>query len=412
MIRRTALLMAAAIFAAIALVAPAQAAETENCETEPRPACYGIESVGASLSTTQAGAHPDFDLNVAAKLNPLSPENVFGLHNSYAASRDARFNVPPGLIGDPNAIGPVQQCSVQQLLSYSEPGGGCPNGSQIGVSDVFAYELLDKFHEPVYMMQPPGGDIVARAGIIGGIFPIFIDFRVRSESDYGISAEITDAPAAARVVRLESTFWGVPAAPVHDKERCTAAEVFSISCITSPSRPPGGNEIPFFTNPTRCGVSLNVGVNASSWVEPEFAPEREVQTPFPEINGCDRVPFGPTMEAVPTSHHTSAPSGLDMTLKQPAAGGVKVLEPSQTRFIRIDFPKGLVVNTGAAEGPSLFSPGQGGLEERTHRLPVPRCLQARRHRIRHPGAGTQAAGCDLSQGAGTGTALAGLGGGR
>jgi hypothetical protein len=372
MTRRTALLLGLLTLAGLLLAgtcilasmfAATAVAVAANCETEPSPACFGIESVGAALSTTQAGAHPDFSLDISAKLDPKSPENVFGLHNSYAAVRDARFNVPPGLIGDPNSIGPVQQCSVQQLVGYAGPGGGCPNGSQIGVSNVNAYELNLEFHEPVYMMQPPGGDIVARAGIIGGIFPIFIDFRVRSESDYGIVAEISNSPAAARVLKLESTLWGVPAAPAHNKERCTAIEAFN-GCTTSPSRPPGSNEVPFFTNPTRCGVSLNVGVNASSWAEPEFMPEREVQTPFPEITGCNRVPFGPTMEAVPTSHHTSAPSGLDMTLKQPAAGGVKVLEPSQTRFIRIDFPKGLVVNTGAADGLAVCSPEQVGFEER------------------------------------------------
>jgi hypothetical protein len=365
MIARAAVSIASLVAAALLLAVPAQAAEAENCESDPRPACYGIESVGTSLSTTQAGAHPDFTLDIAAKLNPLSPTNVFGLHDSYAASRSGRFNVPPGLIGDPNAIGAVQQCSTQELISYNEDGGGCPNGSQIGISTISAYELLSEFHEPVYMMQPPGGDVVARAGVIAGIFPTFIDFRVRSESDYGITAEITNAPAAAHLVKIESTFWGVPAAPAHDTERCTAAEAFKGGgCPNSPSRPPGSNETAFFTNPTRCGVPLSVGVNATSWVEPEFVPGREVTTPFPTITGCDRLPYGPVVEAVPTSHHTSAPTGLDMTLKHPAAGGVKVLEPSQTRFLRIDFPKGLVVNTGAADGLAVCSPAQVGFEER------------------------------------------------
>src|SRR5436190_1945115 len=67
----------------------------------------------------------------------------------------------------------------------------------------------------------------------------------------------------------------------------------------------------------------------------------------------------------PTRPRTSAPTGLDMTLKHPAAGGVKVLEPSQTRFIRIDLPEGLVVNTGAADGLAVCSPKQVGFEERT-----------------------------------------------
>jgi hypothetical protein len=362
MIRRAAILAAAAA-AALIVLSPGVAAAAENCGAEPRPACFGIESVSASLSNTEAGAHPDFSLDVSIKQNPSSPTNLFGLHNSYAATRDIRFDLPPGLIGDPNAIGAVQQCSVQQLLSYAEPGGGCPNGSQIGVSNIVAYELTQEFDEPVYMMVPPGGDVVARVGLIAGLYPTYIDLRVRSQSDYGVTAEVTNAPAAARAVKLESTFWGVPAAPAHDNERCTAKEAFN-GCTTSPLRPPGGNELPFFTNPTRCGVPLSVGVNASSWAEPELKPEGEVTAFFSkEITGCNSLPFGPKLEVTPTNHHTSAPTGLDMTIKLPASPGVKVLEPSQIRYMRIDLPPGLAVNTDSADGLGTCSAKEVGFEE-------------------------------------------------
>lgn len=379
MIRRSALLGAMAL-AVVLLTAPSAGAAAENCDTKPRPACFGIESVSASLSTSvseeeeeegkkpvppyQAGAHPDLNLDVGIKQNPSSPANFFGLFNSYAATRDIRFNLPPGLIGDPNAIGAVQQCSAQQLISFSEEGGGCPNGSQIGISTIIAYELGAIYREPIYMMQPPGGDVVARVGTIAGIYPTFIDFRVRSDSDYGITAEVSNAPALARLVKLESTIWGIPAAPAHDKERCTPKEAFEKGCKESPKRHPGGNEKPFLTNPTRCGVPLSVGVNASSWVEPEFEQEREVETTFPkEIFGCDSLSFGPGVEVTPTNHHTSAPTGLDMTIKLPASPGVKVLEPSQIRFMRIDLPPGLAVNTDSADGLATCSAKEVGFEE-------------------------------------------------
>jgi hypothetical protein len=349
MIRRATLLALPALLALLLAMA-GTAAAVENCEVDPRPACFGIESVNASLSTTQAGAHPDLGLNVAIKLNPSSPTNVFGLHNSYAATRNIRFNLPPGLVGDPNAIGAVQQCSVEQLVSFKEAGGGCPNGSQIGVSDVYAYELTQEFHEPLYMMEPPGGDVVARVGTIAGIFPTFIDFRVRSESDYGVTGEVVNASAIARLVKLESQLWGVPASSAHDTERCTPAEVFEEECVESPERPPGGSEKPFFTNPTRCGVPLEVGVNASSWPEPELTPDKEAKATLPLITGCNHLTFGPTLETEPTSHRTSSPTGLAMTLKLPAATGVKVLEPSQVRYMKIDLPEGFGVNTDSADG--------------------------------------------------------------
>jgi len=211
-------------------------------------------------------------------------------------------------------------------------------------------------------MVPPGGDVVARVGLISAIYPTFIDFRVRSESDYGIASEVTNAPAAARVVKLESTIWGIPAASTHDEERCTPVEAFN-GCVTSPSRPPGSTELPFFTNPTRCGAPLSLGVNASSWAEPELKPEGEVKAPFPAITGCDHLPFGPSLEVTPISHHTSAPSGLEMTIKLPASPGVKVLEPSQIRYIRMDLPQGLAVNTDSADGLGTCSVEQVKFEE-------------------------------------------------
>lgn len=350
MIRRHMAVLAVAFLGAILLAVPAgSGAAVENCGTEPRPACFGVESVQASLSTKQAGAHPDLGFDVTIKTDPLSPTNVFSLHDSYAATRDIRFILPPGLIGDPNAIGAAQQCSAQQLLSYNEANGGCPNASQIGVSRIFAYDLNEPYLEPVYMMHPPGGDVVARVGLIAGTFPTFIDFRVRSESDYRIVAEVTNAPTIARLVRLESTVWGVPAEHSHDTERCTPAEVFHSFCEESEKRPPGGNELPFLTNPTRCGEPLSMDVNASSWVEPEMTPEKGASAEFPEIIGCNSLPFGPGLEAEPTTRHTSAPTGLGMTIKLPASG-VKALEPSQTRYMKIDLPTGFAVNTDSADG--------------------------------------------------------------
>lgn len=355
MIRRTAILTGIA-WVVLLLSAASAGAEAENCEADPRPACFGIESVSVSPSTTQAGAHPDVEFDVAIKQNPQSAKNPAGLHDSFAATRNIRFVVPPGLIGDPNAIGSVQQCSAEQLIGW-ESDGGCPNGSQIGVSTVSAYELTRKFHEPVYMMQPPGGDVVARIGLIAGIYPTFLDFRVRSDSDYALVSEVTNAPAIARVVKLETNLWGVPAAEAHDTERCTPSEAFD-GCVKSLSRPPGGNELPFFTNPTRCGVAVKAAVNASSWAEPEMKPENEVFAEFPAITGCDKLPFGPLVDVQPTSHHTASPSGLDMTIKLPASPGVKVLEPSQTRFMRIDLPPGLTVNPTTAVGLEVCSPQQ------------------------------------------------------
>jgi hypothetical protein len=360
MIRRATILAATAALVVLALPTAARAAE--NCEAEPRPACFGIDSVSASLSTTQAGAHPDLTLDVSVKRNPLSKPNAFGLKDSFAAARDIRIETPPGLIGDPNIFGVPQQCTAQQLAGiFTEESGGCPNGSQVGVVTIFAYELKTKYKEPLYMMRPPGGDVAARLGMVAATFPTFIDLRLRSGSDYGLTSEVVDAPAVARLIELDTTLWGVPASPAHDTERCTPLEVFN-GCISSPKRSPGGQILPFLTNPTRCGAPLEVAVNASSWVEPELKPENEARTAWPAITGCNSLPFGPSLEAQPTSHRASSPTGLDLTIKLPASEGVEVLEPSQIRYMRIDFPPGLAISTNASDGLGTCSAAEVGFE--------------------------------------------------
>jgi hypothetical protein len=344
----------------LAFVTSAQAAEAP-CELVSRAKCFGVQSLEASLSKTQAGDHPDLTFAFEVKQDPESAANVFGLHDAYATTRNVRIELPPGLIGDPNVIGASQQCTVQDLLSFNEPGGGCPNGSQVGTTEILAYELTNSLREPVYMMAPPGGgDVVARLGTIAGIFPVFIDLRVRSEGDYGINAEITDASAEAKLIRVATTTWGVPAATTHNTERCTPKEVID-GCKVSESRPPGSRPLAFLTNPTRCGVPLSMSVSAASWVEPQRFDTKAVS--FPEISGCNRLPFGPSLEVEPTSHQAAAPTGLDMTIKLPASEGVNVLEPSQTRFIRIDLPSGLAINTGSADGLATCSAQQARFEE-------------------------------------------------
>jgi len=332
--RRASAVLSALALAAALFAAPAAAA----------PQDFGVESVKASLTTAQAGAHPDLTFSFDIKRDPSSPANPFGEHDSYTATRNVRIELPPGLIGDPNVLGAPQQCTVQELLSF-ESGGSCPNGSQVGVTRISIYD--GPFHEPVYMMAPPGGDVVARLGIVALIFPTFIDIRVRSESDYGLIAEISNASAAAHLIGAETTTWGVPADPSHDTERCTSYEV-AFGCLVSPERPPGSRPLPFLTNPTRCGVPLEMRVAVSSWVEPERFDTKSAA--FPPIVGCNKLPFGPQLTIEPTNHRAAAPTGLDMTLRLPASEGVNVLEPAQVRDIRIDLPRGLATNPGSADG--------------------------------------------------------------
>ena len=347
------------IAALLTCAIPATALATEAGQCEPRSSCFGVEAASAEVSTAQAGAHPDLTVNFELKQDPSTPANLFGLHESYASMRDASIELPPGLTGNPNVLGASQQCTAAGLAAWAEQGGGCPNGSQVGTVNLSLYGFTKELVEPLYIMEPPGeGDTVARLGFIAGIYPTLIDFSVRSGSDYGLTATISGASPVGAFVKAATTTWGVPAAPSHDTERCTPKEAFNF-CNSSPPRPPGSQPLPFMTNTTSCGNGKLISVNVDSWDEPGRFVSKSAA--MPPITGCDKLPFNPTVSVQPTTHRTASPSGLDINFGLPAPDGVEVLESAQLRDIKIDLPKGMVVNPGSADGLGTCSATEVGL---------------------------------------------------
>ena len=340
----------------VGIIPSGSAAAAEECELTPRTACFGLNSASAELSTNQAGAHPEVTLSFEVKQDPSSEENSAGFRAPYALTRNVRFELPPGLIGDPNAFGAQQQCSVQELVGEKR----CPNGSQIGLTTVTVYGL-GTFSEPVYMMKPPGGEVAAELGFVAAIYPTLVDSKLRSEGDYGLDAEVLDAIPSGGLLAANTTIWGVPASPIHDHERCTPVEVFG-GCTESEARPPGGLELPFWTNPTTCGAPLSIRVAASSWSEPDRFDSAE--SSMGQISQCNRLPFGPSLDLEPTSRRAASPTGADVTIKLPASDGVAVLEPSQMRDITVKLPGGFAFNPSAGDGLATCSAEQVHFKER------------------------------------------------
>jgi len=349
MIRRSVVTLALSAFTALVLIAPAGAV-APPCTAEFKAECFGVESLDAELSTTKAGAHPDLTFSFGIAQDPDTPTDVSGLHDAFAPTRNVRTDVPPGLIGDPSVLGLPQQCRALELGL-----GSCPNGSQIGIVKVRLYKFFRVLTEPLYMMVPPGGDVIARVGFVGGVIgrTYFADITLRSEGDYGLSTEIIDAPTDFNLVGSDVTLWGIPAAEEHDTERCTPSEHFIDNCTESAPRPPGSRELPLLTNPTRCGVPLEMSVSAASWAEPDRFDTKTVS--FPQISGCNKLPYGPGLTIEPTNHRAGTPTGLDITARVPASEGVKVLEPSQTRDVRVRLPEGMTINPGASDGLDVCS---------------------------------------------------------
>src|SRR5450759_526571 len=80
-------------------------------------------SFTTSVSTTQAGAHPDFTTNFAFN----TTVSAHGQTVPAEPLKDVAVDLPPGLIGDPNG---TPKCP--NALFDHGAGGQCPTATQVG----------------------------------------------------------------------------------------------------------------------------------------------------------------------------------------------------------------------------------------------------------------------------------------
>jgi hypothetical protein len=308
---------------------------------------YALESVSVSLSTTQAGDHPD--VTTAFQLSEKNGQ-------PYGFTRDIEVALPPGLVGNPQA---VPRCSVTQLgnlLDESE----CPQDSQVGVTEITltGEVVAGTFIEPIYNMDPPGGNVVARLGFFAAAYPAFINVRI-DPTDGSLAASLEGAPSAAGVLAASTTLWGVPAAPSHDELRLDPREALQHEV------PAGGRkatlpEAPFMSNPTDCTTRGQISITARSYQLPN-APSTKI-APFPQIIGCGKLSFQPRFTAIPTNTEAAAPTGLDAGLVIPQDETPKGLATSTLRSAAVTLPAGLTINPAAGDGLDSCSSEQVGFE--------------------------------------------------
>jgi hypothetical protein len=343
---------------ALALLGALAALAVWSSPAQADPSEYGIESASASLSTAQAGAHPDVSIQFGLKTNPASAPDPTGLLEPFARTKDVKVELPPGLIGNPNT---VPTCSgVQFATAFS--GGGCPIASQVGVVVVHLYGFNTPFTEAIYNMEAPGGDTVARLGFYAANIPNFIsvDVRTERESDYGLTASLENVDSSERLVGATTTLWGVPAASSHDRLRLTPPESFPSGLSETAPRSSGLAPEPFMTNPTSCGSSQAVTVTTDSYQQPGVF--SAAAAPLPEMTGCAGLGFEPSLTVLPTSREAGAPTGLEADLTVPQNEGVEGFATSQLRDAVVTLPKGVAISPAAADGLAACSAAQVGFE--------------------------------------------------
>ena len=314
---------------------------------------FGFESVSAEESTSVAGVHPD--VTVAFTLKNSETEPSSGIAVSAGRLEDLSTSLPPGLVANPNN---VAACSTGQFVTEF---GNCPADSQVGLIKIQVTGNPTVYFEPLYNLEPPNGSAVARLGFWSFVFPTFIDVKVRTASDYGITATLHNAPSQQALVKSTAVLWGNPADPIHDEQRLTPFEaIFCQTACSAPEgkRPSGLSPLPFMTNPTACEEQA-VGFAATTYQLPGQV--FEASAPLPPITGCENVEFGPELKVEPASHTAGEPTGLSTVLRIPQTNAPNVPANSAVRAAKITLPEGMTINAAAADGLEGCSPQQVAL---------------------------------------------------
>ncbi len=335
----------ATVFAALLLLlACVSAAQADPSE-------YGLESLSASVSTPQAGGHPDFDLDFSLKSEGGTP---------LAVTKDTVIDLPPGLLGNPDAI---PKCTVAQLVEVdaNEKGNetGCPQSSQVGITEIVVLKNggATTFREPVYNLQPGFGE-PARFGFFALVYPVLINTELRPDRDYAVTAKAESISSLVPLLAADTVFWGNPAAEVHDVDRMTpyeAAHNGGVPETPTGSRPSGLVPVPLMRNPTRCGQAQGVTVTATPYAPPDL--HSEAFAPLDPNTGCGLLDFSPELSVAPTTTQAETGSGLDVELAFPQEGlqHPNLLGGADQKRAEVTLPEGVTVNPSQAEGLGVCS---------------------------------------------------------
>jgi hypothetical protein len=342
-----------------ALIAVAACAAAVLVAAAPASADFGIASFTASVSTTQAGAHPDATTAFAFNLKP-SPVDPGLPPVPDEHVKTISVDLPPGLVGNPQA---ASMCSKRDF-AQSDPL--CPASSQVGLATITVFNPFFPVTEKVAVFNlAPGPRQVAVFGMSILSHPALLEARLRSDGSYGITVESKNIPEPLVIAELQMTFWGVPADPSHDAERWNVTA--PIPCLPGGPDPtcPGPNPAgvarrPFMTNPTECTAApVPTTLRVRSWQHPDQ--EVSATTTSPPATGCDQLHFDPTLRVQPDTTQADAPSGYEVDLEIPQNDNPDGLAEAQLKKAVVTLPKGVSIAPGGADGLQGCSGAQIGL---------------------------------------------------
>jgi hypothetical protein len=352
---------------------------------------FGIESFGLASEAEdgtpdlQAGSHP-FQLTTTIALNegfgslPGEPGNE--LPEAPELLRNLNTTLPPGLVANVNSVARCSSLAFSSITLGNE--NNCPLDTAIGAVEVtfrdpntagvgYTTETV-----PLFNLETSPGE-PARLGFEFEKVPVTLDTSLKTGEGYAVEASSTNTSAAVEVLSTVVTIWGVPEAETHNdargwqclgggfreengesngeilhKQPCTAP-----SSETQPARP-------YLTLPTTCqpqeaSVEVQAWQAGSSFLAPTDAKE--------QLEGCESLPFSPSIEVEPFEHTASTPTGVKVTVKVPQASTLEATESEAGKAeadihqTTVTLPAGMLTNAGLANGLSACPASSVGFDE-------------------------------------------------
>jgi hypothetical protein len=316
----------------------------------PAHADFGVSSFTATIAddhgnaVTQAGAHPYVGVTSFTFSGSESVRNI-------------RVDLPPGLISNPQA---ANTCTDAQFPS------SCPADSQVGTEELTAFVLLSAvttiYKAPIFNMKTSNDKVsdfafavpvlAPRTDIVGG---------VRDTTDAGLFFTITDVANLAPLGGIQSsklTFWGVPSDPAHDAERgqsCTI-NLGIPACLGGGTAVTRTNE-PFLSLPTACDGPQTTALSVTSW---SGTTATKTSTTPQGADGCDKVPFDPSIAVTPGTTQADEPTSAAVDLHVPQSSDAATLATAHVKDVAVTLPDGMTINPAAANGLQACADSQFG----------------------------------------------------
>ena len=305
----------------------------------------------------QAGGHP-YEVTAAFALKSRT-EHGTGSDSAGEEPKDIVLYLPAGFLGDPQA---TPHCALNLLEDTEEdfnpesPTDGqtlpkCPSGSRVGVVTLALGAVLGvdsgslrsgSDTTSLYNVTPEGGHPAELGFRVLNNMIVMYPELVRTVNGYRLRVDIPGVPEALDLFGASVTLFGEPGSRDGEQVATTG----------------------FITNPTRCqDEPTTATIEADSWEAPSRWIKDE-SVVYPELTGCNRLSYEPTITVSPEATQADTPSGYEIDISTPnAASGWPSLSSPELKGATISLPPGLSVSPAAAAGlESCQEKGARGLD--------------------------------------------------